>query len=105
VTAKGGRPPFPPEQRTKIVCVSLRQRHIDYARKLGDGNVSKGVRKALALLENQESMRIADIGAAARARLARAALADPTYESAAAPAADFEPDQTEIESEDDTLYD
>jgi hypothetical protein len=63
-----GRPALSKGERTYTFSVSLRKREEEQASKLGNGNLSKGLRRALELVRLQEAASLQAIAAAAQSR-------------------------------------
>jgi hypothetical protein len=64
-----GRPALPPSERTRQYGCSLTDKEAAQARKLGgDGNLSRGIRRALELVRLQEAASLQAIADAAQSR-------------------------------------
>jgi hypothetical protein len=100
---KAGRPPLPASQRTVIIRVSVLPLQKEWAVQLGEGNLAKGVRKALAIAMQATSPELV---AATMSRLAETQNAEYAAKRArqeAVRAADAAEDYTPTEAELDIL--
>lgn len=66
LTRPRGRPTMPMDKRTRQASVTLQPQDFDTAKKLGGGNVSVGIRRALSLARTAPSLNLDAIEFAAK---------------------------------------